>query len=131
MRIRVNNQRLSVLARPWLVVDLDKLGQTLKAVLGYVRATGGSFIQFSGLARATELDETFTAPIVPGEEFTIRTAWHVQQLDDFGPEATFARLSTFSSERARRDRDRIFTTTMIPLGLVRSGPGFSEYRNER
>lgn len=111
----------------------DLLAQRLVATLPHVRYVGkrGSFIQFTGLARTAELDATFSAPIVPGEDFTIGTAWHVQPLDDFGPEATFGRLSTFSSERARRDRDRVFTTTMIPLGLVRSGPGFSEYRNER
>jgi hypothetical protein len=111
----------------------DLLAQRLVATLPHVRYVGkrGSFVQFSGLARATELDPTFTAPIVTGQDFHRPDAWHVQPLDDFGPEATFGRLSTFSTERARRDRDRIFTTTMIPLGLVRSGPGFSEYRNER
>lgn len=111
----------------------DRLAERLVATLPHVRYVGkrGSFVQFLGFGRAEQLDDTFTAPIVPGEGFSIRSAWHVQQLDDFGPDATFARLSTFSAERARRDRDRMFTTTVIPLGLVRSGPGFSEYRNER
>lgn len=111
----------------------DRLAEQLVVTLPHVRYVGkrGSFVQFLGCSRVQELDDTFTAPVVAGEDFRIRSAWHLQPLDDFGPEATFATLSTFSAARARRDRDRIFTTTMIPLGLVRSGPGFSEYRDER
>jgi hypothetical protein len=111
----------------------DVLAERLVATLPHVRYVGkrGSFIQFLTLNRAEEIDDTFTAPIEPGQDFRVSNAWHVQQLDDFGPAATFERLSTFSSARARRDQDRTFTTTVIPLGLVRSGPGFSEYRDRR
>jgi hypothetical protein len=123
--------------RWWWAFDLaardDLLAERLVTTLPHVRSVGkrGSFLQFLGLERVEELDETYTSPIVPGEDFRIAAAWHVQQLDDFGPGATFNSLSTYSGARAQRGRDRIFTATMIPLGLVRSGPGFSEYRDER
>lgn len=109
------------------------LAERLVRTLPHVRSVGkrGSFVQFLGFSRTLELDRTFSEPIAPGEDFRIGEAWHMQQLDDYGPGATFARLSTFSGERAQRGRDRVFTPTMIPLGLVRSGPGFSEYRDRR
>jgi hypothetical protein len=111
----------------------DLLAERLVGTLPHVRYVGkrGSFIQFFGLSRAEDLDGSFTAPIEPGAGFNIGRPWHVQPLDDFGPEATFQRLSSFSGEAVRRNRERRFTTTMVPLGLVRSGPGFSEYRAER
>lgn len=111
----------------------DQLAEQLVTTLPHVRSVGkrGSFLQFLRFERVDELDGAYTAPITPGEDFRISATWHLQQLDDFGPEATFARLSTFSTERSRRGRDRVFTTTVIPLGLVRSGPGFSEYRDQR
>lgn len=112
-----------------LAAGPDVLAERLVATLPHVRYIGkrGSFIQFLGLHRAERLDDSFTAPIQPGEDFRRPAVWHVQQLDDFGPDATFERLSTFSRARARRDQDRVFTTTIIPLGLTNSGPGFSEY----
>ena len=111
----------------------DELAERLALTLPHVRSVGkrGSFLQFLGLSRADVLDETFTTPIVVREGFRIGEAWQIQPLDDFGPDATFSRLSTFSADKARRDKDRVFTPTMIPLGLVRSGPGFSEYRDRR
>lgn len=111
----------------------DRLAEGLAATLPHVRSVGkrGSFVQFLGFTRLETVGDDYTVPVVAGEGFRIGDAWHVQQLDDFGPEATLARLSTFSGERARRGADRSFTTTVIPLGLVRSGPGFSEYRDRR
>lgn len=111
----------------------DELPGRLVATLPRVRYIGkrGSFVQFLSFSRAEELGDDFTAPISPGEDFRVPAAWHAQPLDDFGPGATFASLSTFSEGRAMRGRDRIFTTTLIPLGLTSSGPGFSEYRDER
>jgi len=111
----------------------DELAGRLALTLPRVRYIGkrGSFIQFLDLSRAEALGDDFTAPIEPGEDFRVPAAWHLQQLDDFGPGATFASLSTFSEGRAVRGRDRVFTTTVIPLGLARSGPGFSEYRDTR
>lgn len=96
----------------------------------HIRYVGkrGSFVQFLSLRREQDVGLDFSAPVRPGEDFQVPPAWHLQQLDDYGPQATFARLSSYSGERAVRGRDRIFTTTVIPLGLHRSGPGFSEYR---
>lgn len=109
----------------------DQLAERLVGVLPRVRYVGkrGSFIQFLGLRRAEALGLDFTSPIEPNGDFQVPPAWHVQPLDDFGPAATFESLSTHSSARAVRGRDRVFTTTVIPLGLASSGPGFSEYRD--
>lgn len=116
-----------------LAASDDALAGRLVESLARVRYIGkrGSFVQFLGLSRTEALGDEFTAPMAPGQDFRVPGAWHIQQLDDFGPGATFASLSTFSEGRAVRGRDRVFTTTVIPLGLVRSGPGFSEYRDER
>lgn len=111
----------------------DRLAERLANSLPHVRYVGkrGSFIQFLTLRRAEAIGHSFTTAIQPGAPFAVPPAWHLQPLDDFGPEATFERLSSFSGARAERGRHRVFTTTIIPLGLVSSGPGFSEYRQER
>lgn len=110
----------------------DRLAERLVRALPHVRYIGkrGSFVQFLGLSRTITLGLEFTARIESGQDFDVPAAWHLQQLDDFGPGATFETLSSYSSARALRGRDRVFTTTVVPLGLVNSGPGFSEYRRE-
>jgi hypothetical protein len=56
--------------------------------------------------------------------------WHVAALDDFGLEASLEILSSYSSAKARRDKHRTFVQTVVPLGLVNTGPGFSEYARD-
>lgn len=110
----------------------DLLAERLARGVPRIRYVGkrGSFIQFLGLSRQTALGLEFTAPIEPGRDFDVPAAWHLQPLDDFGPGASFDTLSSYSSARAVRGRERVFTTTVIPLGMINSGPGFSEYRAE-
>jgi len=111
----------------------DLLAERLAGALPRVRYIGkrGSFVQFLGLSRTERLGPEYTAAIDPTRSFEVPDAWQLQQLDDFGPEATFERLSSFSTARAERGRHRVFATTIIPLGLTSAGPGFSEYRDRR
>ncbi|MCC7103689.1 MAG: hypothetical protein IT307_00975 [Chloroflexi bacterium] len=109
-------------------VFADRLVRCLPRV-NYV-GKRGSFVQFLGFERRTELDASFTAVYDEMNGFTMPPAWHIQPLDDFGPEATLGVLSSYSPAPARRDRHRVFRSTIIPLGLASSGPGFSEYRAE-
>jgi hypothetical protein len=88
----------------------------------------GSFIQFRKAFRLTELDPRFTQPLRGESPQTFPTRVHVRQLDDFGPEATLDALSPFTSAKPKRDKHRKFVETVIPAGLVNTGPGFSEYR---
>jgi hypothetical protein len=91
----------------------------------------GSFIQFVGIRRQVELGRGFTQPLEAGRQWTPPSRAHIAPLDDFGPEASLEVLSSFTSASPRRGRHRRFTETVIPLGLVNTGPGFSEYRANR
>jgi hypothetical protein len=90
----------------------------------------GSFVQFIGLSRQTELGSEFTQPIQNQEPWQPPRRSHILPLDDFGPEADMETLSSFTSQRPIRDKHRRFVRTIIPLGLVNTGPGFSEYRSD-
>jgi len=92
----------------------------------------GSFVQFTGVRRIVDLSAEFTLPMPqPGGEpmttMRLPRRWHGAILDDFGPEADLAVLSSFSSAKISRERHRRFVHTLVPLGLVSSGPGFSYY----
>jgi hypothetical protein len=112
------------------VVPDSPVAQSIAELLPHVRYIGkrGSFIQFLGTEWAEELSPAFTAPLAAGSPLALPNRCHVVPLDDFGPEASLAVLSSFSTEKARRERHRVFQETMVPLGRVRSGPGFTEYR---
>ena len=90
----------------------------------------GSFIQFRGLCRLTELGPEFTQPVQSEGSWKRPSKAHIVPLDDFGPEADLETLSSFSAGKPKRDRHRRFVQTIIPLGMVNTGPGFSEYRAE-
>lgn len=109
----------------------EVLAERLARCLPHVNYVGkrGSFIQFLELGRQSELDASFTAVYDLVNGFSMPPAWHVQSLDDFGPEASLDVLSTYSATSAKRDRHRIFRNTIIPLGLASAGPGFTEYRS--
>jgi hypothetical protein len=106
----------------------DEVAGWLVELLPHVNYVGrrGSFVQFAGLARQPALSLEFTQPQAQ-DGFTMPSQWHVAPLDDFGPEASLDVLSSYSTGTPRRDRHRRFVQTIIPLGLVNVGPGFSEY----
>src|SRR5579884_777030 len=106
----------------------DEVAGWLVELLPHVNYVGrrGSFVQFAGLARQPTLSLEFTQPQAQ-DGFTMPSRWPVAPLDDFGPEASLDVLSSYSAASPRRDRHRRFVQTIIPLGLVNVGPGFSEY----
>lgn len=108
----------------------DTLAARLVDLAPHVNYIGkrGSFVQFLHFSRASELTERFTQPIQNSEPWSPPPRSHVVPLDDFGPEADLETLSSFAKGSARRDRHRRFVDTIVPVGLVNTGPGFSEYR---
>lgn len=97
--------------------------------VGYI-GKRGSFVQFIGpLYRKPVLGPEFTQPINGAEPWTPPIRSHVRQLDDFGPEADLNILSSFTSLKPKREKHRRFVATVIPVGIVNTGPGFSEYRS--
>lgn len=86
-----------------------------------------SFVQYLSAERIDELPETFTVPM--DQLQTIPLGMHVAILDDYGPEVTFDVLNSYSKTAVKREKHRRFVRTVVPLRLVRSGPGFSEYES--
>jgi hypothetical protein len=115
-----------------LAAGNDLLAERLVRLAAHVGYIGkrGSFVQFLGLSRLTELSDRFTQPVQNEEPWSPPPRAHVVALDDFGPEATLEVLSSFTKARPSRDRHRKFVDTIVPVGLVNTGPGFSEYRRE-
>jgi hypothetical protein len=113
-----------------LVHTDDTLAERLVRLSPHVDYIGkrGSFIQFRGLSRVTELNEWFTQPVQNDRPWSPPPRAHIVSLDDFGPEADLATLSSFTDRLPKRDRHRKFVETIVPMGLVNTGPGFSEYR---
>ncbi|MER3437546.1 MAG: hypothetical protein C4346_08105 [Chloroflexota bacterium] len=85
----------------------------------------GSFVQFLGLERVSQLGEDFTQPVEGA--FLSPPRAHIVPLDDFGPQADLETLSSYSDRGARRERHRRFVNTIVPLGIVNTGPGFTVY----
>jgi hypothetical protein len=84
----------------------------------------GSFVQYLGSTRKASLDLTFTQPA----DDTNPPPWGQRAaLDDFGAKASFAALNSFTSKPMRRDVDRKFVETIVPLNIHNSGPGFVHY----
>lgn len=91
----------------------------------------GSFIQFVSISRQMELGTDFTQPVQNEGAWALPERAHIVTLDDFGPDADLETLSSFSAKSPKRDKHRRFVQTVVPLGLVNTGPGFSEYRSGR
>ncbi len=108
----------------------DLLTQRLVVVAPHVAYVGkrGSFVQFVGFSRSVELGPEFTQPIQNKKPWTPPPRAHIVPLDDFGPEADLETLSSFTTDSPKRNRHRCAVETIIPLGVVNTGPGFSEYR---
>jgi hypothetical protein len=102
------------------------LVQTLVRVAPAINYVGkrGSFIQYVEHVKQSGLDASFTSPLKEDAD----PAWgHRASLDDFGPKASFDALNSFSTTPIKRGADRIFTDTLVPLGIRNVGPGFTHY----
>jgi hypothetical protein len=110
----------------------DTLAQRLVDLLPHVSYIGkrGSFIQFRGFSRRQELANDFTQPLQTATSWSPPPRAHIVPLDDFGPEADLETLSSFTTKRPIRGRHRLFIDTIVPIGIVNTGPGFTEYRRE-
>jgi hypothetical protein len=108
----------------------ELLAERLIRLAPYVNYVGkrGSFAQFQGLHRRTELGAGFTQPVQGNGLWQGLNRAHVRVLDDFGPEANLEVLSSYTSQKPKRGRHRRFVETIIPAGIVNTGPGFTEYR---
>lgn len=106
----------------------DTLAEHLVLIAPHVSYIGkrGSFIQFLAFSRRSDLDSEFTQPAQG--QWMLPPRAHIAPLDDFGRAADLETLSSFTSKKPRRDKHRRFVDTVVPLGLVNTGPGFSEYR---
>lgn len=118
----------------WLwAFDLASLtareAELLVCCLPHINYVGkrGSFIQFLDVQRRQQLDATFTQEMGSGQALLLPPRSHVTPLDDFGAEATLEVLSSFSASTPKAGKHRIFPPTLVPLGMVNSGPGFSHY----
>jgi hypothetical protein len=87
----------------------------------------GSFIQFLGFSRRETLGTSFTQPFELGS-LAIPQRVHLAMLDDFGPEANLDALNSYSATPIRRDKHRKFVKTLVPMGVVNAGPGFTQYQ---
>ena len=112
----------------WDLHTLDREAvQSVCEIAPVVRYMGkrGSFFQFHGFSRSDALDQRFTVTIEGLELLPNRS--HLAWLDDFGPEMSFDNLNSFSKTKIEREKHRRFVQTVVPLGRVNVGPGFSHY----
>lgn len=107
----------------------DELAERLVGLAPYINYIGkrGCFVQYQGMSRMAELDNSFTQPLRDGAQFSLPPKAHIVPMDDFGPEATLQTLSSYSRDRVERGKHRKFVDTVIPLGVTNTGPGFTEY----
>lgn len=103
----------------------------LKVTAPLVRYIGkrGSFVQFLRIERRAELGPDYTQALDGADDTILPARAHIAVLDDFGPEANLQTLSSYTGDTPKRDKHRRFVRTVVPLGLVNSGPGFSEYES--
>jgi hypothetical protein len=109
----------------------DLLAERLERMAPFVSYIGkrGSFVQFRRLFRAPGLGTEFTQAVQSAVAWAPPPLAHVVPLDDFGQDADLETLSSFTSKSAVRGRHRRFVETIVPLGVVNTGPGFTEYRS--
>jgi len=108
------------------------LAARLPELLAHIYYIGkrGSFVRFVRLYRSTELGPEYTQPVVRTGTWSPPTRAHIVSLDDFGPDADLETLSSFTDKRPKRDRHRRFVETIVPIGIVNTGPGFTHYSRE-
>jgi len=107
----------------------DTIAELLVALAPAIHYIGkrGSFIQYQGRSRITELGPEFTQPLLAARLHQVDGPAHIAILDDFGPEATLDVLNSYSDTSIKRDKHRCFVHTLVPLAVVNEGPGFTEY----
>jgi hypothetical protein len=112
-----------------LAANDEQFAACLTMLLPHVAYIGkrGSFVRLLRLWRATTLGVGFTQPVPSQGSWSPPPRAHVVPLDDFGPEADLETLSSFTKTRPKRERHRRFVNTIVPVGIVRTGPGFTEY----
>jgi hypothetical protein len=110
----------------------DAFASRLVELLPHISYIGkrGSFVRFVRLFREIELGTDFTQPIAPNGPWSPPRRAHIVPLDDFGPDADLETLSSFTRKRPRRNQHRRFTETIVPIGIVNTGPGFTFYSRE-
>ena len=115
-----------------LTVGGDALASTLTELLPLISYIGkrGSFVRFMRVYRTVELGSEFTQPIVRQGSWSPPARAHIVPLDDFGPDADLETLSSYTQKRPKRDQHRRFVDTIVPIGIVNTGPGFTEYSRE-
>jgi hypothetical protein len=86
----------------------------------------GGFMQYVSGVRQRDLDLSFTLP-VDDLDTSVPPSGHRSMLDDFGARASFDALNSFTATEVRRNVDRRFVETIIPLEVYNSGPGFTHY----
>lgn len=116
-----------------VAVDLTTCTSNLACLLGRAvpaisyMGKRSSFVQFLGAERTDELSVRFTQSMA--DTVAVPMGVHFAWLDDFGPEANFEALNSYSKAPIKREKHRKFIQTLVPLGRLRSGPGFTEYRS--
>lgn len=113
----------------WDLHSLDReTVESICSIAPVVRYMGkrGSFFQFCGFSRSETLGHNFTATLEKLELVPNRA--HIAWLDDFGPEVSFDVLNSFSKTPIKREKHRRFVQTIVPLGRVNVGPGFTHYQ---
>jgi hypothetical protein len=79
------------------------------------------------MCRAAALGLEFTEPLLPGKPYEGSRVGHVAVLDDFGPDANLDALNSYTDTPIKRDRQRRFVYSLVPLAVINEGPGFTEY----
>lgn len=114
------------------LADADEaMAGRLSELLVHINYIGrrGSFIRLIRTYGTDTLGPEFTCPLSEtGASWAPPARAHLVPLDDFGPDANLETLSSFSREKAERGRHRKFVDTIVPIGIVSQGPGFTEFR---
>ncbi len=97
----------------------------LAPAINYFGKRGG-FVQYEAEEVRDGLDATFTLPL--NQQGPMPTRCHLATLDDFGPEANFDVINSFSNTPIKRERHRTWTESAVPLGVYNVGVGFVHYR---
>jgi hypothetical protein len=97
----------------------------LAAVVNYL-GKRGSFVQYEGFEDRPFLDTRFTRGLHEDGDRTVPC--HLATLDDFGPDANFDALNSFSETQMKRGKHRTWLESVVPLGVHNAGPGFVHYK---